>query len=320
MFLNEEFLNTYEKLNNLNEWVDSNNKKVTYSKLGPLYSGVPESCDCCGQIVEHPYDKFTKPFELVNGHKLCSSCLTDWVKLPEGFIDKIILISCYNNGECDQVVDSLKLTQTDIDEIIATWKQMKKAGQLNQLSPPRIQEIEDDFIEIVELLKLDASALKSLDEWVDKVGNKVGPQSSATSQTTTASIQPTSTNTKPRKQVKNKFGCLVDSWKPEFKKLIRHIYQVNGQPTDLQDSGLGDTILRLYFIVKSGEEWRLEVTTTKVSSLSKSIQMQEYWDYVLSTYRNGNEVIISRGHVQDYDAFLDVLLNQGIITNKSKCK
>lgn len=154
----------------------------------------------------------------------------------------------------------------------------------------------------------------SLNEWVDQAGNKVG--SSTSGQAVPAPTSPIAA--KKRKQVKNKFGILMDSWREEFKKLARHIYQVNGQPADLKDGGIADDLLRLYFIVKSGEEWRLEITTTKVS-MSRTLQMREYWDYVLSTYRNGSEVIISRGHVQNYNALLDVLIKEGVITDKSKC-
>jgi hypothetical protein len=123
---------------------------------------------------------------------------------------------------------------------------------------------------------------------------------------------------KKRKQVKNKFGILVDDWREEFSKLAAHIWTVCQEPVDEKDSSIGPSILRLYFGMPSGEEWRLEVTTTKVDS-SKGLKMIEYWDYVLSADRNGSEVIISRGHVADYNEFLDILLKEKIIKDKKRC-
>lgn len=161
--------------------------------------------------------------------------------------------------------------------------------------------LNEEFIKVYE-------NLSKLNEWVDSQGNKVNNQ-------TTPNAQQPPVKIKKRKQVKNKFGILVDDWSKEFIKLGQHIWDVHGKPVDEQDSRVGPSLFRIYFDMPSGEEWRLEVTTTRVDS-SKGLKMLEYWDYVLSTYRNGSEVTISRGHVQDYNALLDILLNQGVITNK----
>ena len=158
MFLNEEFLKVWEELNGLNEWTDSLNRKRTATEVGVLYSlEGQELCDGCGRVVEQPYDKFDKPYNLVNGHKLCSDCLAGWINHPIGFIDKVIYIGTkdYNNNDV-----LLKLNQQEVDEIITKWNQLKTAGKLNKLSPPRIKEVEDLFIETIEQLNLNASAME----------------------------------------------------------------------------------------------------------------------------------------------------------------
>ena len=51
----------------LHEWVDANQIKVTPTRKGNLYSfDDPTLCESCGQVVEKHYDKFDKPFSLVN--------------------------------------------------------------------------------------------------------------------------------------------------------------------------------------------------------------------------------------------------------------
>ena len=118
--------------------------------------------------------------------------------------------------------------------------------------------------------------------------------------------------------VKNKLGLLIYNWQPEFIKLGIEIWNTTKKPADEKDSGAGPSILRIYFEMPNGEEWRLEVTNTKYS-LAKGISVQEDWDYVISTDRNGNEVIIKRGKTKDYNEFLDILLGLGVISNKKKC-
>ena len=159
MFLNEEFLKVWEALNSLNEWTDSLNRKRTSTEMGVLYGSDDQiTCDGCGVVVDPAYDKFDKPFNLVNGHKLCASCLTYWITLPSGFIDKVIYIGTkdYNNNDV-----LLKLNQQEVDDIITKWNQLKSAGKLDKLSPPRIKEVEDLFTETIEQLNLDASAIEN---------------------------------------------------------------------------------------------------------------------------------------------------------------
>jgi hypothetical protein len=174
---------------------------------------------------------------------------------------------------------------------------------------------------------------QDLMEWVDKNGTNINlngvsttPTGKSTSNSTASPVKSTSTSqppvkvTKPfkRKQVKNKFGCLIDNWRPEFNKLGLHIWDTCKKPADEKDSMVGPSILRIYFEMSNGEEWRLEVTNTGIT-LNKGIQVYVDWDYVISTDRNGKEVIISRGKTKDYNEFLDILLSLGIVSDKKKC-
>jgi hypothetical protein len=178
----------------------------------------------------------------------------------------------------------------------------------------------------------------ALTEFVDKSGQnivlnsnntapKVPTQKTSTASNSAASpvkstptSQPPVKVTKPfkRKQVKNKFGCLIDDWRPEFNQLGLHIWDTCKKPADEKDSMVGPSILRIYFEKPNGEEWRLEVTNTGIT-LNKGLQVYIDWDYAISTYRNGTEVIISRGKTKDYNEFLDILLGLGIISDKKKC-
>jgi hypothetical protein len=179
-----------------------------------------------------------------------------------------------------------------------------------------------------------------LNEWVDSKGQKVNTTSSAPSPTpptspstpvkpaaqspasnpgTVASQPPVvAKGVKRRKQVKNRFGILIDNWGPELSKLGLEIWNTCKKPADEKDSGVGPSILRIYFEMPNGEEWRLEVTNTSLS-LMQGLQVKVDWDYVISTDRNGSEVIISRGKTKDYNEFLDRLLGLGIISNKKNC-
>jgi hypothetical protein len=161
----------------------------------------------------------------------------------------------------------------------------------------------------------------------NSVAPKVPTQKTSTTSNSAASpvkstptFQPPVKVTKPfkRKQVKNKFGILIDNWGPELTKLGLHIWDTCKKPADEKDSGVGPDILRIYFEMPNGEEWRLEVTNTGIT-LNKGIQVYVDWDYVISTDRNRKEVIISRGKTKDYNEFLDILLGLGIIADKKKC-
>ena len=197
----------------------------------------------------------------------------------------------------------------------------------------------DDFtIETVTYPKSDMNNNVDLIEFVDRGGQKVTLNSnsaapkaptqktSTTSNSTTNPVnstpasQPPVKVTKPfkRKMIKNKLGLMIYNWQPEFIKLGIEIWNTTKKPTDEKDSGAGPSILRIYFEMPNGEEWRLEVTNTKYS-LAKGISVQEDWDYVISTDRNGSEVIIKRGKTKDYNEFLDILLGLGIISDKRMC-
>lgn len=138
----------------LNEWLDSDNNKVTVTSKGLLYSLPEECCDGCGVIVDPSYDLFTKPFDLTSGHKLCSCCLEEWIKLPQGKVDAFIIISQYPDKQYNKFVYNLDLKQSDIDDIIKVWnKEKQRLG----LSLQQIQNIELKFIDSVTLLGLKVS-------------------------------------------------------------------------------------------------------------------------------------------------------------------
>jgi hypothetical protein len=201
-------------------------------------------------------------------------------------------------------------------------------------------ELDADFftIETVAYPKADMNANVDLIEFVDRGGQKVSLNSNSaapkapttkTSSTPAAAPAPATTTSQPpvvaknvmkRKPVKNRWGQLVCNWGPEFTKLGLHIWDTCTKPADEKDSGVGVDILRIYFEMPNGEEWRLEVTNTKYSiAKGLGLKVQEDWDYVISTYRNKNEVIIQRGKTKDYNEFLDILLGFGIIADKNKC-
>ena len=198
-------------------------------------------------------------------------------------------------------------------------------------------ELDADYftIETIAYPKADMNVNVDLIEFVDKGGQKVVLNSNSlapkaptktTAQATTKTAKPAPATQPPvvaknvakRKPVKNKFGILIDNWGPEFTKLGLHIWNTCQKPADEKDSGVGPDILRIYFVMPNGEEWRLEVTNTGIT-LKNGIQVYVDWDYVISTDRNGKEIVISRGKTKDYNEFLDILLKEGIISDKKKC-
>lgn len=217
-------------------------------------------------------------------------------------------------------------------------KELEDEGELYDEDEEVELDAEYFTIETVAYPKADMNANVDLIEFLDNSGQKVvlnsnsaapkapTQKASATSNSTASPVKSTPTSqppvkvTKPfkRNQVKNKFGCLIDNWKPEFNKLGLHIWDTCKKPADEKDSMVGPSILRIYFEMSNGEEWRLEVTNTGIT-LNKGLQVYVDWDYVISTYRNGTEVIISRGKTKDYNDFLDILLGLGIISDKKKC-
>ena len=151
----------------LNEWVDNQGNKRTNSGHSSGWSLVtinsPEVCEGCGQIVEfNPNLKnnqiFFEPFRLKNGHKLCSECMEVWIGLPKGFVDKMNIISQYEilGGDIDEFVENIKLSQKDVDDMIAKWNSEKKLGHIT-LSPREIGSIETHFVEAVQKLGLKAA-------------------------------------------------------------------------------------------------------------------------------------------------------------------
>ena len=151
----------------LTEYVDAKGNKITnsgHSSGWSLYSvNSPEVCEGCGQVVEfNPNIKntqmFFEPFQLKNGHKLCSDCMEAWISLPKGFVDKMSIISQYKilAGDIDEFVENLKLTQQDIDSMIQEWNNKKKQGAIT-LQPREIGSIETSFVEAVQKLGLKAT-------------------------------------------------------------------------------------------------------------------------------------------------------------------
>ena len=242
----------------------------------------------------------------------------------------------YFNGHLEGAVFSTPELAEDY-----AWDHLKELEDEGELfdEDEEIEFAADDFtIETVAYPMSDMNNNVDLIEFVDRGGQKITLNSNSaapkapTQKTSTASnsatnqvnntsaSQPPVKVTKPfkRKMVKTKLGLMIYNWEPEFIKLGLEIWNTTKKPADEKDSGAGPSILRIYFEMPNGEEWRLEVTNTKYS-LAKGISVQEDWDYVISTDRKGSEVIIKRGKTKDYNEFLDILLGLGIISDKKKC-
>lgn len=243
----------------------------------------------------------------------------------------------YFNGHLEGAVFSTPELAEDY-----AWDHLKELEDEGELYDEEEEvELDADYftIETIAYPKADLNANVDLIEFIDNGGQKVVLNSNSaaprapkakTSNTnpvtstasTTLAPQPpvVAKNVMKRKPAKDKFGLLVPNWQPEFIKLGLEIWNTTKKPADEKDSGAGPTILRIYFEMPNGEEWRLEVTNTKYA-LAKGLglNVNEDWDYVISTDRNGREVIIQRGKTKDYNEFLDILLGLGIISNKKKC-
>ncbi len=157
---------TQEYAGILTEWKDKNNQQITltgHPSGWNLYSiNSPEVCEGCGQIVEfNPNLKnnqiFVEPYILKNGHKLCSECMVEWIKLPKGFIDKMSITSQYEimGGDIDEFIENINISQKDVDDMIMEWNKRKKQGQIT-LQPQEIGNLETHFIDAVQKLGLKA--------------------------------------------------------------------------------------------------------------------------------------------------------------------
>lgn len=239
----------------------------------------------------------------------------------------------YFNGHLEGAVFSTPELAEDY-----AWDHLKELEDEGELYDEDEEvELDADYftIETIAYPKADMNVNVDLIEFVDKGGQKVVLNSNSlapkaptktTAQATTKTAKPAPATQPPvvaknvakRKPVKNKFGILIDNWGPEFTKLGLHIWNTCQKPADEKDSGVGPDILRIYFVMPNGEEWRLEVTNTGIT-LKNGIQVYVDWDYVISTDRNGKEIVISRGKTKDYNEFLDILLKEGIISDKKKC-
>lgn len=154
----EQLTNIPNLKNLLAEWLDNNGKKVTAADGAILYTMSDESCDACGCVVDGVYSDFYEPYKLLNGHKLCETCLEGWIKLPKGFVDKFLLLGAYNEvaGDLDDFIENLKLDQQDVDNMINEWNKRKKARILG-LDNRTIIKAESDFCNSATLLHLTAN-------------------------------------------------------------------------------------------------------------------------------------------------------------------
>jgi hypothetical protein len=155
----EQLINIPNLKNLLAEWLDNNGKRVTSTGGAiPMFELAKGICDGCACVVDPTYCLFYEPYYLINKHKLCDTCLAEWIKLPKGFVDKFILISNYNNidGQIDDFIENLKLEQQDIDNMINEWNKRKKVGAID-LSNRTIIQAESDFCDAATLLHLTAN-------------------------------------------------------------------------------------------------------------------------------------------------------------------
>lgn len=252
----------------------------------------------------------------------------------------------YFNGQLEGAVFSTPELAEDY-----AWdhlKELEDEGELYDEDEEVALDADYFTIETIAYPKADMNANVDLIEFIDNGGKKVvlnsnsaapkAPKATASSTPASAPSAPAAPavpsapaakasqppvvakNVMKRKPAKDRFGLLVPNWQPEFIKLGLEIWNTTKKPADEKDSGAGPTILRIYFEMPNGEEWRLEVTNTKYA-LAKGLglNVDEDWDYVISTDRNGKEVVIQRGKTKDYNEFLDILLGLGVISNKKKC-
>lgn len=149
----------YKEYDQMWEWLDNNGKRVTSTGGAlPMFELDDEICDGCACVVESAYCLFGEPYHLTNNHKLCETCLAEWIKLPKGFVDKFILVSNYNSidGQVDEFIENLKLEQQDIDNMINEWNKRKNAGTLG-LDNKTISTAESNFCNSATLLHLTAN-------------------------------------------------------------------------------------------------------------------------------------------------------------------
>lgn len=298
----------------LTEWVDKSGNKISINTTNSTSKAPATSTKSGGSV--YAWSVY------VNGSTTYTK--GDWLSAE------------YSNGHLEGAVFSTP----ELAEQYA-WdhlKELEDEGELYDDGDDVELEADEFNIETVAYPKADMNANVDLIEFVDKNGQKLSlnsnsaaPKAPTTKSSSTPAVAPTSAttasqppvvakNVMKRKPVKNRFGQLVCNWGLEFTKLGLHIWDTCIKPADDKDSGVGPDILRIYFEMPNGEEWRLEVTNTKYSlAQGLGLKVQEDWDYVISTYRNKNEVIIKRGKTKDYNEFLDILLGLGIISDKQKC-
>ena len=312
----------------LMEWVDKNGNKVTFNKTTVSATNQPTTNNQAPTQTTPPTAQPSSSGDVYAWNV--------YVRGSFSFPRNGWLSAEYFNGQLEGSVFSTPELAEDY-----AWdhlKELEDEGELFDEGAEIELEADDFTIETVAYPMSDMNNNVDLIEFVDRGGQKVtlnsnsaAPKAPTQKASTTSNSaanpvssvpasQPPVKVTKPfkRKMVKNKLGLMIYNWQPEFIKLGIEIWHTTKKPADEKDSGAGPSILRIYFEMPNGEEWRLEVTNTKYS-LAKGISVQEDWDYVISTDRNGSEVIIKRGKTKDYNEFLDILLGLGIISDKKKC-
>ena len=314
MNISAKRLNACKNKHNLNEqWWDDEWDDVgtaEYEKIGTKH------CVECGWSGRGEFH------DTIFGD-MCWVCYEDMVHTENGLSEKYLADQYLSVVDGDtSILDKHRSNLKQIvDKLAKAWRKYRK-DFMNRMAywPSEIKEFESEFNKIVAEYLADGdkktvgeefrdyeNLWDSLNEWIDVSGKKVK-----------ASISQSAAATTPvplakKKKVKTVFGTAY-TWYDEFRKLYKHIMEVNKPVSGVRDSGMWDTLFRAYWIAADGREYRLEVTTTVLVNF-KSI---EKWDYALSVM-DPAEKVISRGYLRDYDHLLDVLLKEGVITDKSKC-
>jgi hypothetical protein len=115
-----------------------------------------ELCTSCACVVTDEYDTLNEPYETLTGERLCGDCLRAYIKEPGGLIELFMIIAYSNVSlvNLNPFIESLKLSQDDINKIVDAWNSAKVDGTLEErnLSQYETEDAEDYFID--NLLRL----------------------------------------------------------------------------------------------------------------------------------------------------------------------
>ena len=164
---------------------------------------------------------------------------------------------------------------------------------------------------------------EDLDEWIDHAGNTVTTQNNSTPAATPAptasTTQAATTSSSPLAAKLSKKRAATQGlgkYKAKFKKLLDHLDDLHIVDYDYKYGAIGDHHLCVVFKTSQGENYYLDVTTTKINS--SNLSYAECWDFVIEDMDTKD--IVDRGFINGYDGLLDKLLAYGLINSKAACQ